>query len=165
MLTPNSTVLATVQHFNRLRPSFPSPLLATVVDILCDSTGIRTCASYPKTSSTPAVTNPQATQCLLLTCSQPCCQRLLGDYWLVHAGELACSGQQLLATASSESFSRGSTDEFELSLPHMGPLLEVHICHNGTTQVVDWHLDLIIVADTNTGQRCCTTISPTVLAA
>ena len=74
----------------------------------------------------------------------------------LYVGEVACSGQQQLATTNAECFARGSTDEFELSLPHMGSLHEVHICHNGTTPVADWHLDLIIVADTTTGDRCCT---------
>lgn len=71
----------------------------------------------------------------------------------LHAGELACSGQQQLATTNAECFTRGSGDEFELSLPHMGPLHELHICHNGTTPTADWHLDLIIVADATTGDR------------
>ena len=70
-------------------------------------------------------------------------------------GELACSGQQQLAATNTDCFTRGSSDEFELSLPHMGPLHELHICHNGTTPMADWHLDLVIVADTTTGDRCC----------
>ena len=41
----------------------------------------------------------------------------------------------------------------------MGHLREVHICHNGTTFMADWHLDLIIVADTTTGDRCCFAVS------
>ena len=77
----------------------------------------------------------------------------------MHVGELACSGLQQLTTANAECFARGSTDEFELSLPNMGHLREVHICHNGTTFMADWHLDLIIVADTTTGDRCCFAVS------
>lgn len=77
---------------------------------------------------------------------------------LGHVGELACSGQQQLATANAESLTRGSSAEFELSLRHMGPLHELHICHNGTTPLADWHLDLIIVTDTTNGDRCCSHI-------
>lgn len=74
-------------------------------------------------------------------------------------GELACSGQQQLATANAECFTRGSSNDFELSLPHMGPLHELHVCHNGTTPSADWHLDLVIVADSTTGDRCYSVVS------
>lgn len=66
---------------------------------------------------------------------------------------MASSGQQQLATAESACFARGSSDEFELNLRHLGNLQELRICHNGTTFMADWHLDLVIVADTTTGEK------------
>ena len=69
------------------------------------------------------------------------------------AGDLASSGQQQLATAGRDCFTRGSRDDFELSLRHLGNLQNLRIWHNGTSPLADWHLALVIVIDNASGQR------------
>lgn len=58
------------------------------------------------------------------------------------------SGEFELDKKMHNDFERGKVDEFEMDLPHVGPLTMLRVRHDNSGTGPGWFLDKIVVTDT-----------------
>jgi hypothetical protein len=68
-------------------------------------------------------------------------------------GEAKSSGAQKLDIPGHDPFERGQTDQFTLTLPHLGLLQKMEVWHDNFGPYPDWFIEKIEVLDGKTSDK------------